>query len=258
MLTESEPLKWWEKGGVRRSVVIAFGICVLAAGVGLIPDVEEFYEHHSEFKHILDGAVAILGLGAVTLELLHTKEANEYRAERNEIAREAKADQEKATAAQEKAAVAQDKIAQLQTAVHSLELEIERRITKVRLWVRAHKGANAATVLLRVSNLSGFDLWINQARLIVTKPAGLVSEPEVFGGANSISTGHAEEGYPLFGRIVKLSGDQSRKIDITFYVEVEAVGVNDEPVTAKSPSYELEVRDGLVTKLEPSWGPKQV
>jgi hypothetical protein len=42
MLTESEPLKWWEQGGIRRSVVIAFGLCVLVAGLGFIPDVEQY------------------------------------------------------------------------------------------------------------------------------------------------------------------------------------------------------------------------
>jgi hypothetical protein len=257
MLAESEPLKWWEKGGVRRSVVIAFGICVLLSGLGLLPDVEKFYGDHPDFKHILDGTLAVLGLGAATLELIHAKEANKYRAERNQIAREAnelardaKDFQAKATAAQEKTADLQQETVQLQARVHGLQKEIERRITKVRLWVRAHKGANAAMVVLRVSNLSDFDLWINQARLIVTKPSGLISEPEVFGGANSISRGKAEEGYPLYGSIVKINADRTDKIDINFRVEVEAVGVVDESVTVKSPEYELQVRDGRVTKLE--------
>jgi hypothetical protein len=257
MLAESEPLKWWETPGVSWSVVIAFGIGVLVLGLGFLPNVEKFYEDHKDFKHILDGVVALLGLGGVALELAHNREANEYRAERNAIASAAKADQEKATAAHEKAAAAQEKIAQLQTAVHGLELEIERRITKVRLWVRVHIGEKADTVVARVSNLSDFDLWINQVRLIVTKPAGLTPAPEVFGGGNSVSRGHAEDGYSLFGRIMKLSGDQSRKIDMVFYVEVEAQGVTDEPVTETSPPYELEVREGRVTKLEPIWKSKQ-
>src|SRR5262249_16341815 len=114
---------------------------------------------------------------------------------------------------------------------------------------RTHKGPNTNPVVLRVSNLSDFDLWINQVRLIVTKPA-LSREPEIFGGANQISRGSAEEGYPLFGRVVKLSGDQTLKIDVQFYVEVEAVGMDDKPVTVRSPEYELQVRDGAVTKLE--------
>src|SRR5262245_21423241 len=143
MLMESEPLKFWEEGGLRKSVVIAFGICVLVAGLSFLPIVEHFYEHHPDFKHILDGLVAVLGLVAVAIEITHAKEANKYRkeanmyrAERNQIALEAKADQEKATTAHERAAAAQEKIAELQTAIHGLKLEIGRRKTKTRLWVR--------------------------------------------------------------------------------------------------------------------------
>ena len=256
MLTESEPLKWWEQGGVRRSVVIAFGLCVLVAGLGFIQDVEQFYEHHAEFKHILDGAIAILGLGAATFELLHAKEANKYRAERNQIAREANVVAKEAKEFHAKAAAAQERTADLQAEVHGLQKEIERRITKVRLWVRVHIGEKADTVVARVSNLSDFDLWINQARLIVIKPPGLISEPVVFGGANSISKGKAEEGYPLFGHIVKVNDDRNDKIQMNFRVEVEAVGVADEPIIVESPEYEIQVRHGRVTKLEPIWKPK--
>jgi len=229
---------------------------VLVAGLGFTPKVEQFYEQHAKFKHVLDGAVAILGLGAATFELLHAKEANRYRAERNQIAREANLVAKEAKDFHAKAAAAQERTADLQAEVHGLQKEIEHTITKVRLWVRVHI-EKMDTVVARVSNLSDFDLWINQVRLIVTKPAGLISEPEVFGGGNSISRGHAEDGCPLFGHIVKLCGNQSRKIDMVSYVEVEAVGVNDEPVSEKSPPYELDVREGRITNLEPMWKPKQ-
>jgi hypothetical protein len=50
--------------------------------------------------------------------------------------------------------------------------------------------------------------------------------------------------------ILKVNHDQNSKVELNFDVQVEAVGVTEEPVTVESPEYYFKQLDGKVVKLD--------
>ena len=63
------------------------------------------------------------------------------------------------------------------------------------------------------------------------------------GGATRLSQGKTEDGYKLYDAMVVLNGNRKESIDMKFHVDVIAVGLLEQPVTIKSPDYQV------------TWGP---
>ena len=179
-------------------------------------------------------------MSVALLELRHSEEANKHRDLRVKLAREAN------TLEAEKKQLYQQTL-DLQREVHSLQQEIERKLTKVRLYVRVRNGTSGPE--LSISNLSDFDLWINQARLILTEAGSLTPGTHIIGGATRISRGLTENGYQLYGKLLSIHGNQPNRIDVKFYVQVEAEGVADEPITINSPKYHFTFVQGGAREL---------
>jgi hypothetical protein len=216
------------------------------AGLGLVvlavlPDFNRIYDASSTWQHFWSGVAIVSGLALAFLELRHSGEANRFRAEANGYRSEANRLRLENNALQRETLT-------LQTEVHQLQESIERKLTKVRLYPRVHKAIRS--VELSVANLSAFDLWINQVRLIVTN-ADDTTQKRVVGGATRIARGHTDTGYGLYGSLVSLNGNRTDRLDMKFHIEVEAMGVADRPVTVDSPRYHLIVLDGNVTTLDP-------
>jgi hypothetical protein len=114
-----------------------------------------------------------------------TETANEFREENNKL---------------------QQKTHELQVQVHQLQEDIEKRLTKIRLYARAHPTADGLQLL--VSNLSEFELWINQVELIVTEAANARPQSRTIGGATRISRGYAEDGFKLYGALVSINDNR--------------------------------------------------
>ena len=243
-MNDDNPLVWWERGGPRRALVFTFFVAVILTAVLFFRDLSAFYDGHSWLKNLLATITVGLGLLIAFLEFLHSGEANEHRDQLNRLT-------EKANEHRREANRLNTETLTLQTRIHVLQEDIERKLTKVRLYARAQKSENGIGVQLLLSNLSDFDLWTNQVRLVVTESLTAAS-PGIYliGGGKRISRGHAEDGYLLHGTILKANHDQNYKVELKFYVQVEAVGVTDEPVTVESPEYELKQLDGRVIKLE--------
>jgi hypothetical protein len=243
-MADESPLKWWEESGTRRAVAFSFCAALLLGHLALLPDVNRLYEAYPAIKHVIEALIGISGLLLAALELMHSDEANQHRAERNHLARQ------EITLNTENQKLHQQTL-ELQREIHELQREIEQKLTKVRLYARAQKSENGIAVQLLLSNLSDFDLWTNQVRLVVTESLTAASPGTYFiGGGKRISRGHTEDGYLLHGTILKANQDQGFKVELKFYVQVEAVGVSDKPVTVESPEYEFKQLDGRVVKLE--------
>jgi hypothetical protein len=237
-MADENPLKWWEQGGTRRTVAFSFCAALLLGILALVPDIDHLYTAYPAIKDIIESAIGILGLSLAFLELTHSDEANQHRAERNRLGQQANS-----------LSIENNELHQqtldLQREVHELQREIERKLTKVRLYARAR--STGAAIQLFVSNLSDFDLWINQVRLIVTDGASVGLH--IIGGANRLSSGHTEEAYSLYGNL--LSVNQNRAdIDMKFYVQIEAAGIADDPVTINSPQYHFILSNRGIRKFE--------
>ena len=234
-MENENPLAWWELGRTRTVVAISFLVGLGFALLGLFPDVHNLYVAYPALKDIIEALVGVSGLFLAFLELRHSDEANRHRAERNRLA-------EKANSLSLEKNNLHQKTLDLQREVHDLQRQIEETLTKVRLYARARSGQTGIELL--VSNLSDFDLWINQVRLIVTAIANGTPGTDIIGGGNRISRGNTENGYPLYGKLISANGDRTDRIDMRFYVQVEAVGVSDDPVEVNSPEYHFTYRDG--------------
>jgi hypothetical protein len=125
MKQPEDPLAWWERSGTRRAVAISFSVGLLAAVLTIFPDVSQFYDKHSTLRNLLGAVTAGLGLALVFFELRHSGEANEHRAEHNRLTKQANKSREEAL--------------KLQVQVYQLQESIEKKVTKVRLYPRAHK-----------------------------------------------------------------------------------------------------------------------
>jgi hypothetical protein len=127
---------------------------------------------------------------------------------------------------------------ELQNRVHQLQEEIGKKITTVRLYARVHRESNE--VKLHVSNLSDFDLWLNQVLLIITQINGVTIQPpkeHALGGARGLSKGESEKNFLLLGTLMKENNNQSTGLDMTFEVRVSVTGVKDKMETIFSPKY---------------------
>jgi hypothetical protein len=228
VVENDNPLAWWELGRTRTVVAISFLIGLVLVFLTFIPSINQVYESYPALKHLGELLIGVLGLSVALLELRHSEEANKHRDLRVKLAREAN------TLEAEKKQLYQQTL-DLQREVHYLQQEIERKLTKVRLYVRVRNAASGLE--LSISNLSDFDLWINQARLIVTEAVGLTPGTHIIGDATRISRGLTENGYQLYGKLLSIHGNQPNRVDMKFYVQVEAEGVADKPITIDSPKY---------------------
>jgi hypothetical protein len=251
MKQAEDPLSGWDSAGPRKIVAISFLAALFLAFLVLFPDLDRIYQKSSWLQNLSSALVVILGLCLAFLELRHSGEANEHRAEQNRLIEEANKYRNEANLFRKEANHLsgennrlQDKTLALQIEVHELQASIEKKLTKVRLYVRAHKAAEG--IRLVVSNLSGFDLWINQVELIVTEAEVAKLESRTIGGATLISSGHAEDGYKLYDAIVSINENRKDRIKMRFHLRVVATGVADDPVTIKSPEYQLTVVPGKI------------
>jgi hypothetical protein len=241
MDTPRQSLSLIDRGDTRKFVAILFlGSLVLGVLV-LFPDISAFYHQHSGLEDFLATTATGSGLCMALLELKHSGEANEHRAELVRLT-------DKANDLYKDANKYREETLALQTRIHVLQEEIERKLTKIRLYARAHNTANAIELL--VSNLSDFDLWINQIRLIVTEAPSATPGTHVIGGGKRISRGHTEDGYQLYGSLISVNGNRTDRIDMKFYVQIEAVGVADDPVTINSPEYHFTYAEGRARELK--------
>jgi hypothetical protein len=219
--------------------------------MALIPAVSQYYEEHLALRNFVGCVVVALGLFLALLELKHSGEANDQRAEQNRLAGIANESRTEANRYREDANRLIGERNKLQQETHALQVEIhqlEKRLTKVRLYARVH--ASGPEVQLLISNLSEFDLWLNQVEAVVSDAGNGKAANHTFGGARRISRGHAEDGYDLYRALVSINGGRTDRINMKFHVKVVAVGVEDAPVTIKSPEYHLRLEQGKATELE--------
>jgi uncharacterized small protein (DUF1192 family) len=247
METTPKPLSLIDRCHTRRFVAMLF-----LATLGLVflisfSAISDFYRHHSPFEDFLLTVTTASGLCMAFLELKHSGEANEHRAELNRLTEKLVDSDNDANTHRDEANRLRGETLELQTRIHILQQEIERRLTKVRLYARARDTANS--IELQVSNLSEFDLWINQVRLVVTESRTASPGNHLLGGGNRISRGHMEGGYQLYGTIISANRQRTDQIDLDFYVQIEVVGVADK-ITLNSPKYRFVYRDGRARPLE--------
>jgi len=230
-----KPLGLLEKSGTRRAVVIAFVVGVAILFLAFFTRFNEIYESHLAFKNLLDGFVVVSGLALAILEWRHSGEANEHRHELNRLTEEANAYRKETL--------------ELQNRVYFLQEEIERKLTKVRLYPRVYSAPGE--IQLGVANLSGFDLWLNQVRLVVTQDRvqNNGGTSHVITGGMHLSTGKTESGFRLYGKLLEVYGNRAERMDVQFYVEIEAAGIADKPVIVRSPEYHLEYTHATGRKI---------
>src|SRR5208337_793045 len=101
----------------------------------------------------------------------------------------------------------------LQERMQQLQENIEKNLTKVRLFARVWMDDG---LTLKVSNLSDFDLWINQVELVVTEAEIVQPGSRILGGGTHLSQGKMEEGYKFYDAIVVLNGNRKESIDMKF------------------------------------------
>jgi len=211
------------------------------------PDINTFYERHSALQNFLAGATVVLGLFIALLELRHSGEANEYRAEQTRLSEKANAFRDKANEYRKDANRLTGEAVELQSRIHQLHEDIERKLTKIRLYARAHLSNDGMKLL--VSNLSEFDLWINQVELIVTEATNGKTGSHILGGGTRISHGNTEDGYLLYGNLIEFNGDRSDRFNMKFHVKIVVTGVEDDPVTIHSPKYQFVLVQGKTREL---------
>jgi hypothetical protein len=237
-----DPLAWWELSGTRRAVAISVIVGLLLASLALFPNVSRIYDKHSALRNCLGGLIVVLGLLLSFLELRHSGEANDYRAEQNRLTGEANKFREEANSLKAVNNELYRERLKLQVRVQELQEGIEKKLTKIRLYARAL--ADGPKVQLLVSNLSEFDLWINRVELTVTEGGRTGPNTRILGGGSRISRGHTEAGYNLHGELISINGDRTDKLAMKFHIKVTVTGVDDDPATIKSPDYSVSLEHG--------------
>jgi hypothetical protein len=143
MDTPRQPLSLIDRGNTRKFVAILFlGSLVLGVLV-LFPDISAFYHQHTALEDFLATLATGSGLCMALLELRHSGEANEHRAELVRLT-------DKANDLYKDANRYREETLALQTRIHVLQEEIERKLTKVRLYARARNTANDIQLLVQV------------------------------------------------------------------------------------------------------------
>lgn len=217
----------WDASQPRRAVAISFIVALVFGAIVFYPYVDGFLSTHPMWERLLAAIPVAAGLALATRELRHSGEANELRAEANRFRAEQTS--------------LMQKTHDLQESMQQIQENIEKNRTKVRLFARVWMEDGPIT--LKVSNLSDFDLWINQVELVVTEAEIVQPGRRTLGGATRLSQGKTEDGYKLYDAMVVLNGNRKESIDMKFHVNVIAVGLLEQPVTIKSPDYQV------------TWGP---
>jgi len=247
-MDEAEKLSWWDGSQPRRIAVFSFGVAVVLAFVVVYPDIDAFLEKHKWWQNLLAALPLAIGAVLAYFELRHSGEANEHRAQTNRLMERANEFRDEANHLSEENIKLQRDTFELHAEIHQLQESIEKKLTKVRLYARARLPEDGLKLL--VSNLSEFDLWLNQVELIVTEAENGKIGSEFLGGGTRISRGHTEDGYHLYGTLVRFNGDRTDRLDMKFYVKVVVTGVEDNPVTVHSPKYQLILMQGKTRELK--------
>ncbi len=233
MTNPREPvLNLLDQGATRRTVAICFLILLLF----LIPGFSRIPESVPWMGHALKLAIEVLGALLAYMELRHSGEANKHREKLNSLTEEVSESHKEANRLRQEALT-------LQIKANGLQEEIERRWSKIRLYARVHP--DGGTLKLFVSNLSEFDLWINNVQLVVSETGDCR-----IGGTNRISKGQTEEDYQLWGNLISMNGNRVDSLDMKFHVKIIVVGVEDAPVFIGSPRYHLKAVNGKITDFE--------
>jgi hypothetical protein len=222
-MSDSQTMDSWDGSQPRRAVAISFIAALVFAAIVLYPVIDSFLSKHPWWERLLAAIPVAAGVALASRELRHSGEANELRVEANRF----RAEQ---TTVMQKTLDLQDRMQQLQE-------NIEKDRTKVRLFARVWMEDGPIT--LKVSNLSDFDLWINQVELVVTEAEIVQQGSRTLGGATRLSQGKTEDGYKLYEALVVLNGNRGESINMKFHVNVVAVGLTEQPVTIKSPDYQV-------------------
>jgi hypothetical protein len=224
---------FWELAGTRRALAISGIIALVYLGVTHFSELSEIYEKQSALRKFVDFIAAALTLSLAYMELKHSGEANEHRARQVELSQEANEYRAKNT--------------ELQGKVHALQESIEKKLTKIRVYVNVQQGQNCP--VLSVSNLSEFDVWIEKVHLVVIETGNGTPEPPLIGEQTRISRGNSENGFKLYETLVGANRGSYDSMNLVFYVKVVAVGVTDEAVTIKSSTYRF-TKSGRVQNLQ--------
>jgi hypothetical protein len=242
MTQPEKPLLLWERSGTRRAVAFSFVFSLLLLALAFFPAVSDFYDSHPVLRNLVTALTWGLGIALACLELWHSDEANRHRAAHTRLDEQANVLRDEANEARKEANRLSNERLKLQTKIH----ELQRKLTEVRLFIRADKVPEG--VRLKVENLSDFDLWVNQVRLVFKQDENAAPETRVIGGGNRISHGKTEEGYKLNSHLMAISANRSWRIK--FLVTVVAVGLSKEPVTIESPIYSLTFVGGQPRELK--------
>jgi hypothetical protein len=237
---EQKPLAWWELGGTRRAVAITFIVGVALLLTTFFSAFDDFYNAHPKVKSFVDAIVILSGLALAVMELKHSGEANKHHHEFNLLT-------ERANDYRKEANRFSKESLELQTRVQILQEDIDRKLTKIRLYVAIRNGYDG--IELWASNLFDFDLWITKVDLVVTQTTTATAGSYSVDGGTQISRGHCEKGYRLYGTIQSIHNNRADRIDMRFYVQVEAMGVSDDPMTVRSPEYRLTFGNGKPREL---------
>jgi len=255
MKRSEDPLGLLERSGIRRAVAISFLVGMFFGFLTIFPVVSQYYDEHSALKNFIGSVVVALGLLLAFLELKHSGEANDHRAEQNRLTDEANEFRLKANEYHAEANRLRDvnnelqgKSLELQQRIHELQEGIEKKLTKVRLHVRAQMGGNKLKLL--VSNLSDFDLLLKQVELIVTDAANAKPASRTIGGGTPLSRGDTKSEFILYGSLITINGNRADRMNMKFYVNVVAKGVEDNPVTIKSDEYQFTLEPGKPAELK--------
>jgi hypothetical protein len=193
-----------------------------------LPFGAEFYEHH---RVGLDLMGAVLTTALTFIEVMHSGEANRYRKRAIEYRERAH------TLNEQKFGLEQNRL-DLQVRINVLQEEIEKKLTKIRLYARVHK--ESPGIGLHISNLSSFVLWLNQVLLIITHINGVAVQPakeHILGGARGLAKGESRTGFLLYGTLMRENNNQASGLDVSFEVKVTVTGVDDAAETKYSPTY---------------------
>jgi hypothetical protein len=233
-MKDSQKTDSWDASQPRSVVAFSFIAALVLAAIVLYPSIDSFLSTRPWWERLLAAIPVAVGVILASRELRHSGEANELRAEANRF----RAEQ----------TTLMQKTHDLQHRMHQLQEHIEKNRTKIRLFARVWMEDGPIT--LKVSNLSDFDLWINQVQLVVTEAEIVQPGSRILSGATRLSQGKMEEGYKLYDALVVLNGNRKESIDMKFHVNVVAVGLTEEPVTIKSPDYQVTWGPGKTRELK--------
>jgi hypothetical protein len=234
VMSDSQTMDSWDGSQPRRAVAISFIAALVFAAIVFYPGIASFLSTHPLWERLLAAIPVATGVALASRELRHSGEANELRVEANRF----RAEQ----------TTVMQKTLDLQNRIQQLQENIDKGRTKVRLFARV--SMEDGPITLKVSNLSDFDLWINQVELMVKEAEIVQQGRRTLGGATRLSQGKTEDGYKLYDALVVLNGNRTESIDMKFHVEVVAVSLTEEPVTIKSPDYQVTWGAGKTRELK--------